>query len=377
MDDILNDENNNKVDFLEFPNGAGEEAATFSMQRQKHESGFGGSEAGRGKRPVTVTDQVKGGTTDVTPQVSRIHVRGDIKGSPRTVESITDEVRNTWIQQGEDILKLPSYEDGINMDRVLAYCDSIGFSRKPIRILSPEDYKKALTIAGKNPENAEDGSWLEQQDVIVVSRDPDTEAMNGSEFIESMIIHEAAHGNSNDQQMAADVSVNRHMLRKRVNVSTYTLRGGFVVRTDKDTAEGYLLEEGYAELERGIYVEQILGRKTGFTEGLHPGTPHLFDKYSRFVRDDSGEPKLNGMYGSVGAGILELLIKRDPELLGALRESRHSVQGLREVARRINEISPGLYQEMRKVKSASSEDASGILIKVSSLPAPKGGPEQE
>jgi hypothetical protein len=45
MDDILNDENNNKVDFLEIPNGAGDEAANFSMQRQRQESGFGGEAA--------------------------------------------------------------------------------------------------------------------------------------------------------------------------------------------------------------------------------------------------------------------------------------------------------------------------------------------
>ena len=45
IDDIFQDETNAKVDFLEVPNGAGEEAATFSMQRQRQESGFGGETA--------------------------------------------------------------------------------------------------------------------------------------------------------------------------------------------------------------------------------------------------------------------------------------------------------------------------------------------
>jgi len=49
------------------------------------------------------------------------------------------------------------------------------------------------------------------------------------------------------------------------------------------------------------------------------------------------------------AATLELFIDHDPEFLTVLRESRHSIEGLREVARRINAISPGLYQELRKI----------------------------
>jgi exopolysaccharide biosynthesis protein len=59
---------------------------------------------------------------------------------------------------------------------------------------------------------------------------------------------------------------------------------------------------------------------------------------------------------SPGTYSLELLIERDPDLLAVMTNARQSIHGLREVAKRVNAVVPGLYQEMQKIEMHTKVD---------------------
>jgi hypothetical protein len=63
-----------------------------------------------------------------------------------------------------------------------------------------------------------------------------------------------------------------------------------------------------------------------------------------YVKPDG---KLNVWRESFAGAAVGFLVDKDPALLPALIEARRSVEGLREVAGRINAIRPGLYQSLR------------------------------
>ena len=285
---------------------------------------------------------------------NRVYVRGDLEGVI-TPQAVTDEVRQSWLRQREAILKIPSQELGLNMDRVHRYCQRIGISGKPIRILRPEDYAQAREIGRKSSKDYEDnfGIYLDEQDVILVNRDPNIEADNDPEFLESIIIHEAAHSANGNSTSRVDVSVmrTRRFRRPEIGKATSIRRSGFIVRSQDGTLRGKFLEEAYAELERGLYVTSELKKETGFTDGVEPGILNLLDKYTFVNRK---EPSVSP--GALPAIILNLLIEHDPELLTVLRGSRHSLDGLRESARRIDHNSPGLYRRLRDLDISSPDD---------------------
>ena len=284
---------------------------------------------------------------------SRIYVKGDLSGLHLNRENVVAECREVWLKQREDILKLPSWEVGLRMDRVDSFRESMGAPRKTLRILSPENYAIANAIVGKDL-GTEEGQYLLEQDLIIVKRDPELELVNGGpDFIESLVIHEMAHSATDNSNIRIDVVPQRRFLRKTdAMVSSHAGRMGFVVTNDKGNAEGYFLEEGYAELERGLYVTQILGKPNGFTGRPQSDFTSPIDKYNVFNKKGQwGLPP-----GSLPAITLELLIKHDSEFLSSLRKSRSSVEGLREIIRHINAISPGLYQELRKIEDIKSKD---------------------
>lgn len=305
---------------------------------------------------------------DPPTSLDRIHVHGSLKGLTTTNKDVAEAVRESTLKDREDILRFPSQEDGLRMDRIHAYRERIGVPRKEIRILSLEDYAKVGKIVGNDREDISGGEYLPLQDVIIIKRDPDLESLNGTELIESLVIHEIAHSANGNSSTSVDVKLTNRRRKlmgligkneDEISLSAHIGRSGFGVGRDKDEGvEGFFLEEGYAELERGLYVAQELGKPDGFAGDAQFGKSHLINKYKFFKRNtNTGKEGWTFPSGAIPAMTLELLIDHDPELLSALRESRRSVEGLREVARRIDAISPGLYQELRRfdIKSSGRE----------------------
>lgn len=189
---------------------------------------------------------------------------------------------------------------------------------------------------------------LPHQDLIVLRRDPEHEALNGSELLESKAVHEIVHSGGG-VEMTLDVSVShkREGLKRIKDVNTHSRvrRLGFSVR---DTTEGDIgvmaLEEGYAELERGLFLREI-GKPRGFADPGPP--PSVFDIYKERMRDESTDEVDTTLSPAVGVALtLELLIGQDPHILTALR-NRQKLEGREEFSQRVNALVPGLDQELR------------------------------
>jgi hypothetical protein len=290
--------------------------------------------------------------------VDSLHFDGRVRfhGNPGrgvlTVDNVIVNISETLTAQRAEILKLPSQEDGMRMDRVHGFRERLGIPKKEIKVLEPRDFQRAVAISGSRPRDNE-GEYLYRHGVILVKRDPEMEALNGGpEYTEGVVVHEIAHSEVMPPEEYVDVTFNRRLFRTHANMDINTLRQGFVVgNSSTELTEGYPFEEGYAELIRGKYVEEELGMQYGFGGKLNPqdSEPNLLDKYTVLEVNESGNPNVTIIEGAMPAFVLELLIAKDPMLFPALRESRRSVNGLREVAHRINAIKPGLYQRMRKV----------------------------
>lgn len=300
-----------------------------------------------------------------------INVQGDLKRAKVTKESVPDKVRERLIKSREQILKLPSQEDGMDMTRVYAYRDRHGLPQQDIRVLSPSDFAKAVEISNaaqtneapvlspsdsakavkvaKTAQIGHSGRYLVGEDITIVKRDLEYERLNGGPaFTESNLIHEIAHGNRH-RLIEAQVTTQRRLLRTdKVDYRYKFRRTGFGVEKDKGNYLGAFLEEGYPEFERGIYITQELGLSSGFVGRIVADLPRVFDKYlTKYIYHD--QLKIGIAPGAGIAAILELVAERDPEFLSVLRESRRSVEGLREVAKRLDAVSPGLYLRLRNL----------------------------
>ncbi len=269
-----------------------------------------------------------------------------------------EEAYESMLDQSRDfVLGLPRNEAGLDLSRINKYCQEMGAPQKPLLFLNPNEYAKALASHGGvtvHSEHSSQGQYLQHIDVIIVKRDPESERLNGAEITESIAVHEIAHSSAtlNPVQLRAETT---GRFRKKTVVSGDRSRIGFVVTSLADKkVRGTLLEEGYAEYERGQYMLEQ-GRESGF---VTPGEDFdrtdamnlISGRYYALKQgaDGATEPTLLSE-GAVAAAALEMLVARDNKLIDALRESRKSADGLREVAQRINAIVPGMYQRMHDV----------------------------
>jgi hypothetical protein len=284
-----------------------------------------------------------------------------------------EQVYETMLDQNRDlILRLPRNEAGLDLGHISNYRQKIGAPKKELLFLDPDEYDKALAIDGgdEHSDHTSKGRYLQDVDVIVVKRDSELEGLNGVEVTESAAVHEIAHSSAilNPIQLKAETT---GRFRKKTEVIGDRSRTGFVV-TANEKVKGTLLEEGYAEYERGQYMLEQ-GRKGGFvTAGedfdrnraleLIPGQYYILKRDA----EDKVEPAFLSN-AAVAAATLELLAAQDDKLTDALRESRKSSDGLREVAQRINAIVPGMYQKMHDVDINADDGmqkASALLVEV-------------
>lgn len=295
-------------------------------------------------------------------QKPAIFLKGDLKGA-MSPEAVADRFRNEWADQREMILSLPTHEEGIRLDRAQNYTKSIGLPEVPCRILSTEDYASVLAIEGAQEANDthEEARYLPQYNLVVVHRDPIIEELNGPEYLESVVVHEIAHASEEHSSHRVDVRAKKQRWLSRASInltSPQLLRGGYIVRKG-EAIEGYALEEGYAEYERGQYVAEVLGRPYGFAD-KPDGEGTALDKYMHKAIGADGKIIKASYEGLVAALIIEELSKVDADIIPAFRNGRKDTAGLREVARRIDTIEPGLYQKLRAMSVKTDEDRSEL-----------------
>lgn len=285
-------------------------------------------------------------------------------------------VNEESLRQREEILSLPSDALGINMDRVYAYREEIGMPHKSLVVLGPDDMRRARTIAGDDRTWEIAGSYFPRPDVSAVERDPELEELNGQELFESFAIHEGAHA-----WHVPTIGFSPSVLQRLVGgltgraVTSMPDRRGFMVTREDGKVTGQLLEEAYAELERGLYVVHVLHRPYGFLQPPdqdkrvenrqveHPDD--FYDKYRLVVRRD-GELWSTIPIGAYGAVVLEILIQQDPGILQLLRHFRNQPETITQLAERMDAIEPGIFEKLNDI----SGDGGQILEQVQGIAKP-------
>lgn len=261
-----------------------------------------------------------------------------------SVKKALDEQRKKMFE------RFPSDLEGLNVDRINNFFESYDLSVPPVIVLAKEQYDDFDQYMednfGAKMDSEAYASYLPHLDLVCVKRNRDIEVENkGAEFTESIIVHELAHGSTMIGGQVAVIDADN-------NTKINSFRSGHIVQVlrHEEGGTGHFLEEAFAERMRGKYFESI-GMKTGVSRRDE-------DEYSlTTIRDITVEvpPKYSFkskgndciVASSFAAAALELLMEKDPDLWPAFLSARKDVEGLREVAKRLNAIQPGLYKTLR------------------------------
>lgn len=262
---------------------------------------------------------------------------------------------------GEALQDLPNRTENLNTDRINSFLEERGIEPGEYHVIYEDElprlgelYKTTLDDNGLGSlfdprdfdadENSKKG-WhdsLSGQTFIVRRRIPELE--NGPEFTESIIVHELFHAASDHK----DVVIAHDDAGKVIKASA--ARVGLLL-PDKEIpfesgrkAPNIFLEEAAASYFEGQYKKEFKSSK--LMRAKDPtrkvGVPYEYAKF------EGGKVVLQNGYGTAGFA-LDLMIDAKPELLDAVVESRKSAQGLRDVARIINDIKPGLYSSLSRI----------------------------
>ncbi len=285
----------------------------------------------------------------VEARTAHVHLVGDFSDPEMSQEAAMSNINERWNKQCEAILALPTKEEGLDMDRVNGFCDRLGLAQKPVCVLSPDDYDKALTIA-EMPSGTEDGKYLPRLDIVIVRRNPDKEALNGTGYTESIIAHERAHATTKDVSVEVEARPAPAIIRSRMPMILIPSdkQTGFMVSAETGGRLGAFIEEGVPELVRGMYITDVLKKPAGFVSGRLPGEFSFVDpKYLFYDRTPSGEVVLDCPEGAIAAMTLDLLAQRHQELWQALWSARDSIDGLTKIATYLNNsVQPGIFDKM-------------------------------
>ncbi len=254
---------------------------------------------------------------------------------------------------------LPSNEKGLSIGRVEAYRQEMGAAKKSVKLITREDFMKVNKLLGMpyDPIHLV-GLFSPALDMTFVIRDPTLEELYGTEYTESLVIHEMAHASSTYSTIEI-IRAESHNQPQRIGPASTTMmqpRSGFATLVHGTTYKGRIIEEAYAEFERGRYVAEILGKPAGFFQELPPGSSlEIMNKYcTRFIDNDGN---LAGGVSSqtIPAGIFERLIRYDGKLLIALRKARSSLEAMPEVVSRMNAIVPNLYEDLEEMNDTTPD----------------------
>ncbi len=248
------------------------------------------------------------------------------------------------LRQRDAILALPRNETGINLNRLHAYRESLGMPYKISCFLDPEEYHAALSIRGyasDATQHASHGIYLGGLDIVLVQRIPELEEQNGTEFIEATAMHEWAHSWVSVSMLVAP-SEWRGLFRKRLHKmgsAEWAMRGFLSRNAHTSELHSSVLEEAYAELEEGLYIEAELGNRLGgrFGGKRLPAPTGYFEQFK-------SEPAVYKSHeAGAGARVLEAVVELDPSILPLLRLAHMSEQHMPELERRVEAIYPGLF----------------------------------
>ncbi len=213
----------------------------------------------------------------------------------------------------------------IDINAIDAFFESIGLQRKDFLIVRSSElpvYNRIMNQYGwpTFPDPTEEygyyyGVCPAATELGVVLRDNEAEAIHGTVFTEGHLVHELAHATSDWNEWSIETHAQGRTLSAR--------RLGQIIfdrRTHgKTMLKGGYLEEAFASsIEAGYLKSQ--GKELGYKN-----------------------------YADIAAEGLAYLRLKSPDLFPAMIKARQSVDGLRQVAKYINAIHPGLYTYLQNI----------------------------
>jgi hypothetical protein len=183
------------------------------------------------------------------------------------------------------------------------------------------------------------GKYIPEVNLLFVRREEENEKINGAIFTEGLLIHELAHSTSKHKQY----------IKKGNEIFVPRLGFAFNYQQLSSIFRGGLLEEGFADLLRGDYIEQNITKEN--REKIEKERPNTFDEYGFDVSDKYmyfTEKGVDLVSSSIAATALEMLCKKEPKLKQTLIEARTDINKLREIPKLINAIKQGLYSDIQK-----------------------------
>lgn len=189
-------------------------------------------------------------------------------------------------------------------------------------------------------------------------------------YMHPHLVHEKAHASSLPAEFAVELAGTRPAPGGGGARSwgVHMPRGGHAVLTTPGTSAGEFLEEGFAELMAAEYTRNLLGMPGGlWPEGRplpaeidgEPVPPQLATLPAGYVWQSENELPIWASAAFAAAGV-ELLIQARPSLYEALIRARSEVSGLRDAARLVGEVHPGLYRRLRRAPYSNEGFAAAL-----------------
>ncbi|MBL8030268.1 MAG: hypothetical protein JNN11_03400 [Candidatus Doudnabacteria bacterium] len=275
---------------------------------------------------------------------------------------------------------VPSREKGVNLKRANNFLNKM---RVPVKdhIFTDRMGLETFTDLSKKHnvyKHLENKSWLggyfAELDLVIVNRSLCYEYYNGPEVSEGIYVHEQAH---------ALTSYKNCIISKE---GLEVARVGFAV--GQETSElGMFLEEGWADMLRGKYMEKYMTgkmktmlydtpdraqkntvpkvtKKYTKIQGVIPSpspikTYELPTKYFYLV---NSRGLIDHTTSALPGYSLELLCKKAPDLFETLHKARTDVSALRQVPQILDDLSPKLYLRLRALGYNMEDFLTGLNI---------------
>lgn len=255
--------------------------------------------------------------------------------------------------------------NGLDVDRVHDYFNTNDLAIKPYIVVGPEDLEtvNAIDTSGSlrhmlNPKT--DGIYSPELSMSVILRNPKSEELNGPIYTEGLMVHELAHATAGIRQY----------LRVKGTNGYQVARTGYVVQQMK--LSGAFIEEGWADYNRVNYLRMHLDANTinpiasalrmpndlNALLNLYLGGRPIAIPMSYIKLSEAGRPIISDC--ALPGLAMDILTKTKPRILTALHAGRSTIHGLRALATEIDNVSPGLYHDLRQLQYNQEDFTRGL-----------------
>jgi len=293
-------------------------------------------------------------------------------------EDTVDALNNLWTTQADAIYDgFTQDREGLDVPRAKAFVESLGVTATDRMVIVPRADKAALEealipIEGKQVVNPTVGGWyVSKSDTVIVYREQDMEAVNGTGYTESKLVHELLHSGGLVQ---IDLRT-ENKGSSEVGTAQMGYKRGVYEGMEFQYVTGDFIEEGFVQYTAGLYVVNKLDQPNGFA-GLR-GSPHItYDDavghlaipLQHTFRYPEGDVGIHTE--AIAARAIGHLIDRDPALLPALVAGARDNEALAEVHGRMNAISPGMFERLRDYYNKGAWYGQGLAYVCAKLDIP-------